>query len=145
MLPRLLVLSVLVSLVAFGLTALSDTPPKPGEEKGKAPLKLPSEAESMAVKLKYAQELLDAITRENFKKIEENAVALEHISEGAEIMKTHKTEAYVLQARLFQQTMLTMAARAREKNIEGVLLAYHDMSSSCLKCHKYIRDTKKRD
>lgn len=136
---------VMIAVSVPILVARSDTPSNSAESKAAPPAKLPTEAESMEAKLKYAQAILAAITRENYQEIEKSALALERISEGAEVMKLHKTEAYTLQARLFQQTMLTMAARAKEKNIEGVLLAYHDMSSSCLKCHRYIRDAKNRN
>jgi len=37
-----------------------------------------------------------------------------------------------------------MAEKADEKNIDGVRLAYLDMSTRCLKCHQYTR-TRKRD
>jgi len=146
MLSRTLAAAVLIAVGLLANQAWSDSPPKSKESSDEPPpARLPTEAESMRAKLNYAQALLDAITREDFKRIEENATSLVRISEGAEILKAHKSDTYTLQARLFQQTVSTMAARARDKNIEGVLLAYHDMSSSCLKCHQYIRDRKKRD
>jgi cytochrome c556 len=114
--------------------------PKPQDQ----PAKLPTEAEIMAAKLKHAQFLLDAITHEDFKKVEENATALVRISNGAEFLNARRTEEYAFQSRSFRIAMTRMAEKARARNIDGVMLAYQEMSNNCLRCHQHTRD-KKRD
>lgn len=105
--------------------------------------KLPTEAEVMAAKSKHAQVLLDAIAREDFKRIRDEANALVRIGDGAEFLNAHKTEEYTVQARQFRRTMATMAEKAEAKNIDGVMLAYLEMSNQCLRCHQYTRDRKR--
>jgi hypothetical protein len=36
-----------------------------------------------------------------------------------------------------------MAAKARDRNLDGATLAYLDLSMSCVKCHQAIRDRRK--
>lgn len=98
----------------------------------------------MAAKVKHAQALLDALAREDFKRIKTESTALVHISDAAEFLNAHKTDEYRLQAAVFRQSVATMAEQADAKNIEGVMLAYLDMSTRCLKCHQYTR-ARKRD
>jgi hypothetical protein len=128
--------------------ALAVAPDRPAasadDKKDPPPVKLPTEAEIMAAKLKHSQALIDALAREDFPKLEEHATALVRISNGAEFLNAHKTEEYALQARLFRRAAATLAERAHDRRLEGALLAYLEMSVSCVKCHQYTR-TRKRD
>jgi hypothetical protein len=140
--PRLLA-SAVVALVTLSAAPGRPEEPRPGGGQKEQPPKLPTAAEIMAAKLKHAQALIDALTREDFKKIEENATALVRISNGAEFLTAHKTEDYLIQARVFRGAVSTMAAKAGDKNLDGAMLAYLDMSMSCVKCHQYTRLRKK--
>ena len=86
----------------------------------------------------------DAITHDDFKRVEESATALERISTGAEFFNGRKTEEYAFQARAFRQSVSRMAEKAKDKNTDGVLLAYQEMSANCVRCHQHTR-IKKRD
>ena len=140
---RLLSLAAVAAIALISAPGRSDEPKRTGDKKD-PPAKLPTEAEIMAAKLKHAQGLIDAITREDFKKVDEHATALVRISTGAEFLNARKTEEYEFQARMFRRTVSKMSDKAKDRNIEGVMLAYNEMSNSCLKCHQYTRD-KKRD
>lgn len=133
-----------VLLAAVAILSLTATSGRSDEPKPKEPAKLPTEAEVMAAKLKHAQALIDAITHDDFKKVEANATALERISTGAEFFNARKTEEYEFQARAFRQSVSRMAEKARDKNTDGVLLAYQEMSANCVRCHQHTR-AKKRD
>jgi hypothetical protein len=138
----------LFATAAVALVALSAAPGRPGEPKQPGgqkdpPQKLPTASEIMLAKLKHAQTLIDALTREDFGQVEKNATALVRISDGAEFLNARRTEEYVVQARGFRETVSRMAVKARDRNIDGVMLAYLDMSTSCLKCHQYTRNRKK--
>ena len=87
---------------------------------------------------------LDALAREDFKRIKQEATALVRISDAAEFLNAHKTDDYRLQTATFRQSVATMADKAEARNIDGVMLAYLDMSARCVKCHQYTR-TRKRD
>lgn len=133
----------LLGTLAIGLVALAAAPARsklPVEQ----PQKLPSLAEIMVAKVKHSQILLDALAREDFKRIKDEATALVRISDAAEFLNAHKTDEYRLQTAVFRQSVATMADKAEARNIDGVLLAYLDMSARCVKCHQYTR-TRKRD
>ena len=78
------------------------------------------------------------------KKLEEHANALVKISTGAEFLTAHKTEDYMIQARVFREAAAKIATRASEKNLDGATLGYLELSVNCVKCHQYTR-TRKRD
>jgi hypothetical protein len=42
----------------------------------------------------------------------------------------------------FQQAAEDVAAKARAKNMDGVTLAYFDMTRSCVRCHQYLREVR---
>lgn len=109
----------------------------------KEPPSLPNEAQVMQVKLKRAQTILEALTKEDFKTLEDAAAALVRISRATEFLRAYKTEDYEFQARIFQKAADTLAAKAREKNIDGATLAYQDMTRSCVACHNTFRGLKR--
>jgi hypothetical protein len=107
------------------------------------PPQLPSEAQVMRVKLQRAQVLLQALTMEDFKTLQENAESLVRISRATEFLRAYKTEEYEFQARVFQKAAEALAAKAKEKNIDGATLAYMDMTISCVACHNHFRGRKR--
>jgi hypothetical protein len=111
----------------------TDTPPN-----------LPNEAQVMQVKLKRAQAILEALAKEDFKTLGESAESLVRISTATAFLRAYKTEEYEFQTRVFQKSAETLAAKAKEKNIDGATLAYLDMTQSCVACHNHFRG-KKRD
>ena len=138
--PRTLAFAV-ASLLALSAThgALAQ------KDKDKVdPPPLPSEQQVMQVKLKRAQTLLEALVKEDFKSMEQSAGSLAEISRATAFLRAYKTEEYELQARVFQRSADTLAAKAKDKNLDGATLAYLDMTQSCVACHNHFRG-KKRD
>lgn len=125
--------------LAIALTAVLTLGLAPGQDRPKDKKDVPPEAAIMAVKLKHAEALVKAVTLQEFKKIDEIATALHKISRAAEFLNAYRTEEYQFQAMVFQRAALTMAERARQKNSDGVMLAYLDLTKSCLKCHQTFR------
>ena len=108
------------------------------------PPALPSEQQVMQVKLKRAEKLLEALAKEDFKTMEQNAKSLAEISRATAFLRAYRTEEYELQARIFQHSADMLAAKAKEKNLDGAMLAYGEMTHSCVACHHHFRG-KKRD
>jgi len=134
------------ALTLAGLIALT-TPHGLGQnpKKDKSdPPPLPNEAQVMQVKLKRFQALLEAITKEDYKAMDENASSLARIVDSTAFLRAYKTEDYEVQARAFKRAALTLAGKAQDKNLDGATLAYLDMTMSCVKCHNSFRG-KKRD
>jgi hypothetical protein len=137
----------LFALIVAGLLALNAThgfgqPPKPKDVVDSPPL--PSEAQVMQAKLRHAQALMAALAKEDYKQLEEHAVALVAITKATEFLRAYKTEEYEFQTRAFQKSAETLAEKARNKNLDGATLAFLDMNISCVGCHTHFRG-KKRD
>ena len=133
---RTLALAVLGLLAVTTAHGLAQKPKDP-------PPALPSTAELMKVKLKRAQALLEALAKEDYKALEENAAALGAISKAAEFLRAYKTEEYEFQARVFQRSADNLAEKAKAKNLDGATLAYLDMTRSCVACHSHFRNRKR--
>jgi hypothetical protein len=137
----------LLALIVAGLVALNSThgfgqPPKPKDVVDTPPL--PSEAQVMQAKLRHAQALMEALAKEDYKKLEEHAGALVAITRATEFLRAYKTEEYEFQTRAFQKSAETLVEKARNKNIDGATLAFLDMNISCVGCHTHFR-RKSRD
>ena len=64
----------------------------------------------------------------DFKKVEAAAAELAKVSQGAAFLNAHKSREYEIQAQLFRRSAETVSRKARDKNLDGVTLAYveHD-------------------
>jgi hypothetical protein len=95
----------------------------------------------MANKLDTAQKLLAAIAVADFDKIARQADHLSSIANQAEWI-AFKTPRYELHSNEFRRAAETMSRKAKEKNIDGVTLAYMDMTMSCVRCHQHVREVR---
>lgn len=127
------VVGLFVAASGHGLAQKPKDPPPP----------LPNEADLMKVKLKRAQALLEALAKEDYKSLEENANALGSISKAAEFLRAYKTEEYEFQARVFQKSADALAQKASARNLDGATLSYLDMTRSCVACHSHFRGRKR--
>ena len=96
----------------------------------------------MIDKLQNAQKLLEGIALGKFDKIEKHANELVRISKTAEWLNAHKAPRYELFSSEFQRSADEIAKKAKEKNMDGVTLAYFDLTRSCVRCHQHIRDVR---
>lgn len=93
----------------------------------------------MADKLDAAQKLLAGIATADFDKIGRQADRLSSIANQAEWL-AYKTPKYELHSNEFRRAAETIARKARAKNIDGVTLAYMDLTMSCVRCHQHVRE-----
>lgn len=95
----------------------------------------------MKRKLDRSQKLLEGIAVADFKEISKNADDLIFISKQAEwrVMRTPKYEMYSTELR---RNAGDLADQARAKNLDGAALAYVELTLTCVKCHKYVRQTR---
>ncbi len=118
-----------------------DTPKKDGQ--GKPPVKLPTGRELMQAKLKHTQALIEGLALGDLKKVEGSADALVQIGGAAEFLSAYKSADYELQAAVFRRSAEAAARNAKEKNLDGAMLAYLDLTMTCVKCHRSTRDAHK--
>ena len=126
--------SFIIAAAVLSLLTLSsgaDTPDK-------TPLDLTS---VMKKKLTAAQKLLGGLALNEFDVIKENAETLNELSQQA-AFKAIQTPRYQAYSDEFQRITRKMAQQAKEKNIDGVALAYVEMTLTCVKCHQHVRESK---
>ena len=94
----------------------------------------------MERKLEHAQGVLSALAREDFDALNKHADALLTLSEEQWI--SQETPEYRAQLKDFWVVLEGVKSAADEKNIDGATLAYVQMTLSCVRCHKYLRDNR---
>jgi hypothetical protein len=97
--------------------------------------------ELMNKKLGHAQKILDGVSRNNFDVIADNANELIALSNREEWMVL-KTPTYELYSNAFRRSAEDMVRNAKAKNIDATALAYFDLTMSCVKCHRYVREVR---
>lgn len=105
-----------------------------------APKAVPSkQSQLMKEKLRQAQLLLDGMATNDFDKILKSSRELMLISKTAEFTAV-KTREYELHTNEFRRALQNITKRAEAKNLDGVTLAYVDMTMSCVRCHEHTRE-----
>jgi hypothetical protein len=125
---------LLQSSVIIALLATVTHPSSQGQESKEV-------KDLMRKKLEHAQKLLEGIALNDFEKIDRAGEGLMVISKAAE-WKVLKTPQYEVHGNDFRRAVESLLEKAKEKNLEGAALAYVDLTLSCVKCHKYVRDTR---
>ncbi len=135
-------------LVALGVLSVvpvlrgHEPEPPPDGSAGKAPPVMSAKVrEVMRRKKELAHDLLDAIVMQNFARVNEDAGALGRLSRAAEwqVLQTPRYLQYSLE---FQEAAEKMGKNARDKNADGVTLAFTEMTLNCVRCHEYIRQVR---
>lgn len=134
-----------LSLLALGhSTAVppddKDIPKPKVDDKLRIPL--PKGHELMAAKLKESQAILAGIALGDFEAVEKATVALNRVTQAAAFLNAGKSKEYEVQMTLFRRSVESVKLKAKDKNMDGVMLGYIDMQLSCMKCHQHTRDNK---
>ncbi len=122
-------------IVVVGLT-LSVLPFAVGRGVGFEPA-----TELMRRKLSHSQKVLEGIAVKDFEEIAASAEELIAISKEAE-WQVLKTPAYELYSNEFRRSAETLVKNAKDKNLDAAALAYVDMTLTCVKCHKHVREVR---
>jgi cytochrome c556 len=140
--PRMSRVLAIVLVAVLTLVAPHGRAQQKDKDKVDAPSQ-PNEAMVMQVKLKRSQTLLEALAKEDYKTLEENAESLVRISDSTAFLRAYKTAEYEFQAQVFRRSAVALATKAKDKSLDGATLAYTEMTLSCVKCHAYFRTQKK--
>jgi hypothetical protein len=95
----------------------------------------------MRLKLKHAQTVLEGIAVKDFKKIQKSADELLFLTREVE-WKVMKTPDYENHSNEFRRNVQDLLKNAKDENLDGCTLAYMDMTLSCVKCHKHVREVR---
>jgi hypothetical protein len=133
-----LFLTVIVLLGSVTLLCGHDDRSRPAPPKNakKADSKLD---ELMKAKLNHSQKVLEGVALGDFKEIARNAEELISISKQAEWQVIH-TPQYELRSNEFRRTAEELVKNAEAKNLDAAALSYVELTMTCVKCHKYVRE-----
>jgi hypothetical protein len=95
----------------------------------------------MRKKLECSQKVLEGLALNDFAAISKNAGELSGISKAVEF-RVLKTPQYEIFSNQFRRSVETMDEAAKAKNNDGAALAYVDMTLTCVKCHKHVREVR---
>jgi hypothetical protein len=98
-------------------------------------------AELMKRKLENAQKVLEGIALNDFDGISKHADELILISKQAE-WRVRKTPRYEMYSNEFRRSAAELVENAKQKNLDGAALAYVDLTLTCVKCHKRVRESR---
>jgi hypothetical protein len=120
-------------LLACGVLLAGDAP------LGGQPQKPGKLGKIMTEKLHHAKQLLEGIAMADHKKVERAAEELNRLSRTAE-WQAYETPRYEMYSNEFRRATEGIIEKAKRKNLDGVTLAYFEMTMSCVRCHQYVRE-----
>lgn len=95
----------------------------------------------MKRKLENAQKVLEGVALNDFEKISKHADDLIAISKAAD-WKVLKSAQYDLYSNEFRRNAETLVQQAKAKSTDGTALAYVELTLTCVKCHKHVREVR---
>jgi hypothetical protein len=93
----------------------------------------------MHKKLENSQKILEGIAINDFKLIAKHAEELIDLSKQVE-WKVLKTPQYEIHSNQFRRSAETLIKDAKDKNLDAAALTYMEMTLTCVRCHKYVRE-----
>ena len=97
----------------------------------------------MRVKLAHAQNVLDALAMSDFEKLSVDAHRLKLLSQEA-AWNVIQTPEYQQHSSEFRHATDELSAAAKNKSVDGAVLAYFGLTMKCVNCHKYVRQVQAR-
>jgi hypothetical protein len=95
----------------------------------------------MQRKLIHSQKVLEGVALNDFDKIAKGAEELILISKQTE-WKVMKTPQYEVHSNEFRRIADEMVKGAKDKNLDAAALKYVELTLTCVKCHKYVREVR---
>ena len=95
----------------------------------------------MRAKLSDSQKVLEGITTENFKLIEEGAEHMAIMSRAQQWSVIPGPE-YLQHSAEFRRCCEDLKKRAEKRNLEACALSHLQLTMSCINCHKFVRSTR---
>jgi cytochrome c556 len=106
------------------------------------PAKEESHSYWMKKKLEFAEHILAGMATADFDKISTAAHSMKNLNQIEEWARRKNADDYRTQLHIFRFANSELVRQAEKKNIDGVALAYSQLTLSCVNCHKLLRDTK---
>jgi hypothetical protein len=95
----------------------------------------------MRRKLDRSQKVLEGIATGNLKQVAKNSEELIALSKEAG-WRVLRTPRYELYSDEFQRAAEDLIKHSKAKNLDAAALSYVDLTLTCVKCHKYVREVR---
>ncbi|MEZ6089347.1 MAG: hypothetical protein R3C05_15215 [Pirellulaceae bacterium] len=92
----------------------------------------------MEKKLDYSQAVLRGLASSDFESIRKNALQLQLLNKVEGFIRRRNAD-YRHHVQTFERITGELARQAERKNIEGVTLAFNQLTISCVHCHESLR------
>jgi hypothetical protein len=98
-------------------------------------------SEIMQQKLKHSQTVLEGLAMKDFKKISKSADELLFLTKEEE-WKVLRTADYENYSNEFRRNVQGLMKNSKDENLDGCALFYVEMTLTCVKCHKHVREVR---
>lgn len=95
----------------------------------------------MKRKLELSQRVLEGLALGDFERIAAAARTMDKLN-TIELFVRGRNEAYRTQLELFRAANAALIRHADQEHLDGATLAFHQLTLSCISCHKHLRETK---
>ena len=124
-------IGIRTALLALTVLALATAPLTAGQDL----------SDLMRLKLDRAQSLFEAVVLARFSAIERYAGDLARISEQS-VWTPQADATYLQHAGEFQEAARSLRQAAADRNMDEVSIAYMTLTSSCVQCHQFLRESR---
>jgi hypothetical protein len=93
----------------------------------------------MVRKLTHAQKVFEALAREDYPQLRTHADGLAECVKDA-TWRINDSERYLMSSTDFSRGVASLQKAAKDKKGDAATLAFIDMTLTCVKCHRYLRD-----
>lgn len=93
----------------------------------------------MQKKLDYSGAILRGLAMGDFDEIQKNAKQMRLLNRVEGFVRS-RHEGYRTHVRSFERVADEIIRQAKKENIDGVTLAYHQLTVSCVRCHQSLRE-----
>lgn len=126
------VVTAVTVAILFAVPSRADEKQKPKADDAKKPT-------VMQRKLAHSQKVLEGLAKNDFGAINTGADGLLECVKDV-TWKINETDKYLLHTNEFLRRVEDLKKAAKAKNIDSASLAYVDMTLTCVRCHKYLRE-----
>lgn len=131
-------LTVLAASTLITLQDLNGSLPRAQE-----PLTSKKSSVWMKLKLTASQKVLEGMTRADFKMVARHAQIMSDLGFLESWVRGKRSPEYQRQLQVFSHANQELLRQANKKNLEGMTLAFNQLTTSCAQCHREVRDLQK--
>ncbi len=98
----------------------------------------------MEKKLEYSKDILEALTAGRYEDVEKHAEQLRVIGKIEGFVRG-RSASYTHQLQSFDQSTRELKRQAKAKDLDAATLAFHQLTTSCIRCHQTLRNPEASD